>query len=259
MSIVEDLGTPHEPVRRPLVGWLIAIAIPIVQIAYAISLAMHTSGDARAVAAAHNAVFSWDDSPSYWAFIVGALFCIGIPIIPGAFGFTRRQIVPFLPRGRWIIVGAFVALALAADVLLTQAGERGGFADAGGAAWTVNGRVVARHGWSEASQRITSCRMTGRHSDTPSADYTVRFADGRSADLSNGLSTDSAGARARRWIARVTPVEQRLNALPQAAQAGFQRTERLDSACLSRFTDPLSGDEAGAFRALLHAPAASAK
>ena len=105
---------------------------------------------------------------------------------------SGMDIMSIKPYVESIVYGLVVIAAVAVDLMLAQMGERGGFADAAGAAWTARGQIVARHDWGQASQRFTSCRMTGRHSDTPTADYTVRFPDGRSADLSNGLSTDYA-------------------------------------------------------------------
>jgi hypothetical protein len=259
MSIVEDVGAPGEPTPQPVLGWLIAIGLPLAQMAFGIALAIRTSSHASATAAAQHASFSWDSSLGALAPVFAIVLVLDIIFIPGAFGFRRRQLIPFLPRGRWLIVGAFLALALAVDWYLVSAGERGGFAEPAGAGWTQNGVVVARHDWSQATSRRISCTMTGRHGDTPSLNYLVGFADGRRAQLTEGLYGDSTGDHVRSWLARIAPIDQQLNAAPLAQSPDFERRGRVDNACLARYTEHLTPDEDGAFRRILRLPPPGSK
>jgi hypothetical protein len=259
MSIVEDVGAPTEAAPQPVLGWLIAIGLPLGQMAFGIALAIRTSDHASAVAAAQHASFSWDASLGALAPIFAVVLVLDILFIPGAFGFRRRQFVPFLPRGRWLIAGAFLALAAGVDWYLVSAGERGGFAESAGAGWTQNGVVVARHDWSQATTRQISCEMTGRHGDTPSLTYLVGFADGRRARLTGGLYGDSTGDHVRSWLSRIAPIDQQLNVAPLAQSPGFEHRGRVNNDCVSRYTEHLTPDEDASFRRVLRLPPPGSK
>jgi hypothetical protein len=259
MSIVEDVGAPREATPQPLLGWLIAVALPLGQMVFGIALAIQTSAHARAVADAQHASFSWDSSLGALAPVFAIVLVIDIIFIPGAFGFRRRQFVPFLPRGRWLIVAAFLALALGTDWFLVTAGERGGFAEPSGAGWTQNGAIVARHDWSQATWRRVACEMTGRHSDTPSVSYQVGFGDGRQARLTGGLYGDANGDHVRSWLARIGPIDQQLNAAPLAQSPGFEHRGRVNSDCVARYTEHLTPEEDASFRRMLRLPPPGSK
>lgn len=225
MSIVENVGSRREPVLRPgvakLVGLLIAPAMALSQIVVLMQVGHDLNGRLAEQAAEAGSRLWWSDSPMW--IVVPTIVTMFLPLsmIPGAFGWRWRQIMPPSVRWRWPVVLVLALTCLVTDIFMLQFGRVGGYATAQEAVWTSGGRIVERHPWTDARKASVGCMMLGK---TGEADrkarlyYTVDFAGKRRAKL--GYTVESHDGLAA-WAHEAAAVDAALAATVPVTRTSF--------------------------------------
>ena len=256
MSIVENVRDPGEPVLSPgmakAVGLLAAVGLAFAQIFVLINLGHDLDMHLARQAAAKGAALWWSESPSWLVWPVIVTIFLPITLLPGAFGWRFRQIIPPTVKWRWHVFGALVAVCALTDGAMLGFGRTGGYATATEAVWTNGGAVVARKPWREARSVGLACFMLGKKgaSDrTPRLAYDVRFDGKRTAKI--GLVIHPGQSLAP-WMAAVSPIVDQLAALPPGAinQGTFE------AACVSAVATAAGDDQEGLARLLRITPGA---
>ncbi|MDB5433610.1 MAG: hypothetical protein JWP35_4726 [Caulobacter sp.] len=251
MSIVESANSPREPVLPPgmarVVGLLLAVAVAFAQILVLMNLGHDLDVHLAAQAAARGARLWWSDSPGWLVVPVIVTIIAPLTVLPGAFGWRARQLMPPTVRWRWRVVLAMAAVCLLIDGAMLIFGRTGGYATAREAVWTSNGAVAVRHPWREAKSVGLSCFMLGKKGQqrTPRLAYDVRFEGGRTAKI--GLVV-RPGQSLAAWMAAVSPIAAQLAALPPAAI----NRGTFDPACMA--ATAMAADQAGLARVLAIRP-----
>lgn len=253
MSIVEDVRDHREPVLSPAAakaaGLLLALAMALGQIVVLMNVGQDLNGHLADQAAEAGSHLWWSDSPMW--LVVPAIVTMFLPLsmIPGAFGWSWRQIMPPSVRWRWPVAGALAMTCLVTDAFMLGFGRVGGYATATEAVWTSGGQIVERHSWTEARKATIGCFMLGKGGEADRKArlyYTVDFGGKRQAKLGYVLESHEGLAA---WAHEAAAVDA---ALPAAVPVIRTRFDPACAAALNRI-----GQGIPALPALLRLPGAS--
>jgi hypothetical protein len=218
-----------------IIGFVVSVALMLGQWP---ALSYADAQGARRMAAVTNA---FEDGRFFWVvrddWSAPAVFALLLPLalIPGAFGFQWRQLVPKLPPvWRWrLVLGVMVVIALAHGMSIWQASRDLGVATASEAVWLHDGEEERRLTWAGATGIDAACTMIQprRGEPYPRVDYDVFFDDGRSAPLAQTADADLSA-----WLVAVAPIDAALR------DARIPRSAAADPECLKAYADRL-GDE----------------
>jgi hypothetical protein len=253
MSIVENARDPGEPVLTPrmakTVGLLAALALAFAQIFVLTNLGHDLNLHLAAQAAAHGAALWWSESPGWLVWPVIVTMLLPMAVLPGAFGWRFRQLMPPTVRWRWHVFGALAAVCALTDGAMLGFGRTGGYATASEAVWTNGGAVVLRHPWRDARSVGLACFMLGDMGSarTPRLAYDVRFDGKRTAQI--GLVI-RPGQSLAPWMAAVSTIADQLAALPPTAI----NRGTFDPGCVAAVAAAAGEDQEGLARVLMIAP-----
>lgn len=253
MSIVEGPDSGAPPKDRPKLGWLVALVLLAVNFLI-FGLVSSTGDDAvEAMARRADAAIWWADF-NVWGFVGFIVPVLGLIFIPGAFGSRIRQVLPPMPRFRWLVVGAVALLCLGFDVACYFTGGKGGYATEEAAVFVSGGRVASRQPWADAKRVRVACDMEGKHDTNPVFHYVVFFNSGGPAQLADRIDAPSSAEQGMSaWLRAVRPIDDELNDLPSARSSDFFSGEP-EAKCMSAYDAILSDTDRRAFHRLFTHP-----